>query len=139
MKLDSSYYKLLTFLIILIGCNNNNIERHLTARSGWVIYEFNASFNIKTPGIAFREDHTCSLPMVGGNDYIEKKTIGTWDLQRKNKKYFVKIKSLNPKFNNVEFEISSLETIQDSTTMGKFEKLVLKSDSIQIICYRILL
>ncbi len=127
-----------SFLLLISGCDNKIIDQ-ITVTSGWVIYEFDANFQIQTPGLSFEKDHTCHLPMVEDNDYIEKKTQGRWELIKKDTKKYIKITTSNPNFNNIEFEIQSIETIQDPETLGYLGKMVLESDSIKITCYRVIL
>lgn len=122
-------------LVILEGCDYQ-LKNQIASPSGWVIYEFDANFKIKTVGIKFDRDHTCHLPMVNAGDYLTKRTIGRWEIETKNKRKYIKITSLIRQFNNVKFEIKSIETIQDAQTHGLLLKMILVSDSIKMTCYR---
>lgn len=122
-------------VVSLIGCKNS-IETELTALSGWTIYNVDAKFECITPGIGFKKDYTCDLPVILIDTTLIFETNGTWEVYKRNRKNYVKIYTKNPEFDNVEFEIKPFETIIDPETNGKLHKLELVSDSIKITAYR---
>lgn len=125
-------------IVLFIGCKNP-VETELTAQSGWTIYHIDANFEWITPGIGFKKDYTCDLPVIFVDTSLIFETNGTWEVHKRNKKNYVKIHTKNLKFDNVEFEIKPFETIVDPKTLGKLRKLELVSDSIKITAYRTIL
>ncbi|MDD2965157.1 MAG: hypothetical protein PHU33_14510 [Bacteroidales bacterium] len=130
------YIFILGILIQLSITNcNRRTESHIIG--DWTIYEFNASFNIYTPGLAFNKDYTCELPLSDGAELHNNYLQGRWEIVNEKGIKCIRIISENKKFCHL-YRVEEIETIQDPNTLGYFKKLHLVSDSIQIICYRVL-
>jgi len=121
-------------LTLLISCSD--IDNQI--QGVWVIDEYDASFQMLTNSIAFKENNTCVLPMVDINERNTDREIGEWETFMEDGKYYLKIDTENPYFNNT-YKIVDMRKIKDPKTGGVLMKMTLVSNYSMLKCTKAVL
>lgn len=133
-----THLSLLTFLLILSGCNE--LEEKLIG--SWVVdqayyHDEPVMWDLYSNGFSLNENHTATLPISNWEDRHTDKEKGTWKAFKENGAAYLKIDTKNPIFGRT-FEIQDLRRVQDSISLGYLMKMTLVSDSLKMVCTKAL-
>ena len=123
----ASLFILTTISLFISGCDNK--EKFI--QDNWAISSFHASFNLKTNGLDFNQDHSCDLPLVDINDRHTGREKGTWEYKKEKGKDYIIIKTENKYFNK-KFQVINIKRYLDTVSYGYLFQMTIIADSISL-------
>jgi hypothetical protein len=94
-------------------------------------------WNLIGNSIGLDANDSCNLPILRNEDRHTIKETGIWELQNKNNRTFIQIRTTNDFFNRT-FEIKSFNKVKDQRNGGFLLTMTLESDSLVLDCAKAL-